>query len=100
MDILFSIVGGPKHTQYFFYKEVKWPENSPIPRIGENVMIGNLFPCEVTNIFWAVETQFDETSLKEPFLTIMLEFKDNVGILHRAEEEGFISEVHPYFPNF
>lgn len=97
VEILFTIVGGPEDRKEFFYREVSWPDEAPIPRIGENILLGTLFPCEITNIYWAIDLPTNDHVSNEPFLTIMARFKDNVGLLHQAVEDGFVLESHPNF---
>jgi hypothetical protein len=80
VDILFTVVGGPEHRKELFYREVSWPDEAPIPRIGENITLGTLFPCEITNIFWAVELPTND-----------------INLLYQAVEEGFLLEFHPNF---
>ncbi len=97
MKVLFTIVGDPKGACYLFYREVNWPDNAPIPRISENVMIGTLFPCRVEKIFWAVDGPRNN-SKNEPFLTIFCHFEDSPSLLFEADSTGFLQQNHPYFP--
>lgn len=100
MKILFTLVGGPNEKKELFYRDVDWPDNAPIPRADENLTIGNLFPCEVERVFWAIDTPANEHLSNEPFLTIICRFGDNINLLYEAMESGFLTSTHPYFPNF
>jgi hypothetical protein len=91
MKVLFTIVCKHRNNTELFYREVEWPRDVPLPRVGENISLGNLFPCEITHVFWEIEAiSGDPISVN-----IYTDFRDVKTTLYEAVEEGFLIEVTP-----
>jgi len=89
MEVIFSIVLKRNENAKFFERTVEWPDSTPLPRIGEKVTLGRLFPCEITHIFWEIQ----EEANTSPTVHIMTNFSDAESTLYEAVEEGYLEEM-------
>ncbi len=89
MEVIFSIVLKRNENTKFFTRTVEWPDSAPLPRVGEKVTLGKLFPCEITHIFWEIENEANTPT----GVHIMTNFSDAESTLYEAVEEGYLKEM-------